>query len=490
LTVIKYQKLDPFFESLKSPTKTHGDAKAFLIHGERYLCQTALDRLLATLLPSAKRELQCETLDGSDDQINEAIQRVQTFSLTPGPKIVICKDTELSTKTKTAPVNGLSNVEKAYRANDRATAARRLLSLCARAKLDLDRLKRPEQLISSPPSETGAEVPQWFKELIAYCREKKRAVHAVKDIRKQLEIAVEKGFPGQNYLILTSRQVDRRQKWYKCFKQYGVVLDCSAPMGTRKADLATQEALLIEQMHSVLDPNDRLNPSVFKALCAKSGFDPATFTQNLKKIIAYVGQAQKVQEADIERLIARTKIDPIFAFTNALLARDTSQALFLADALLSGGQLNHPLQLLSAMINQTRKLLMAQSFMISSYGKTWQRRMSYPQFQAQTVPAINQFDEQMAATLPSMPDFTQTDSDTRPLSPPKRLPRSDLQVLRSTQSPYAVYQLFKNAARFKISHLQALMTKLHVADRRLKSGSVNQTVIIEEAIIYFCQENG
>jgi DNA polymerase-3 subunit delta len=492
LTVIKYQKLDPFFESLKPQAKKSSDARAFLIHGERYLCQTALNRLLAVLLPFAKRDLQCEILDGTDDQINEAIQRVQTFSLTPGPKIVICKDAELSAKPKAADQNALANVEKAYRANDYGTAARRLLSMCAKANLDLDRLKRPEQLLSATSTRSDDEAPPWFKALLAYCRQKELSVPAVKNIRKQIQVAVEKGFPGQNYLILTTRQVDRRQKWYKCFQHYGVVLDCSAPTGVRRVDLAAQETLLKEQMHSVLDPNDKLNPAAFKALCAKSGFDPATFTQNLKKIVAYAGQARYVKADDIERLIKRTKSDPIFAFTNALLERDTVRALFLADALLGGGQLNHPLQLLSAMINQVRKLLMAQSFMISPFGNRWHKGMSFSQFQTRTVPAIKRYDEETAASLPGIQDQARRDGQDRQHQQGKdpQRSRSDLQVLRSTQSPYAVFQLFRHAGRFKIDHLQALLARLHVADRRLKSGSVNQVAVLEEVIIYFCQGKG
>ena len=98
-----------------------------------------------------------------------------------------------------------------------------------------------------------------------------------------------------------------------------------------------------------------MDKATYQALVEKTGFDLFTFTNNLEKLANFVGDRKQITVADTEAVLTRTKLDPIYALTNAIADRDLEKALYLLKSLFAGGV--HPLQALAAITNQTRKLL-------------------------------------------------------------------------------------------------------------------------------------
>ncbi len=60
----------------------------YLIYGEELLYKSAQNTLLDELVPVSKRSLNYDSFDGTDENIYEAVERVNTFSLLSGPKVV------------------------------------------------------------------------------------------------------------------------------------------------------------------------------------------------------------------------------------------------------------------------------------------------------------------------------------------------------------------------------------------------------------------
>ena len=70
-------------------------APVYLIFGEELLTRNAFNELLDALLPASSRDVNYEPLDGTQVNIHEALERVNTYSLLPGKKVVALRDTRL-----------------------------------------------------------------------------------------------------------------------------------------------------------------------------------------------------------------------------------------------------------------------------------------------------------------------------------------------------------------------------------------------------------
>ena len=60
----------------------------YLLFGEESIFKAAFNTLLDALLPPAERGFNYEPIDGTDDNLHTAIERMNTFSLLSGTKVV------------------------------------------------------------------------------------------------------------------------------------------------------------------------------------------------------------------------------------------------------------------------------------------------------------------------------------------------------------------------------------------------------------------
>ncbi len=120
-------------------------------------------------------------------------------------------------------------------------------------------------------------------------------------------------------------------------------------------------------------------PGGFEALYEKIGASMRGFSSELDKLITFVGDRNKVSPSDVETVSKRTKQDPIYEMTNAIAERNTQGALFFLDSLLKNKV--HQLQVLAAVANQIRKLILAKDLIHGRYGNGWRQGLSYAAFQ-------------------------------------------------------------------------------------------------------------
>jgi DNA polymerase-3 subunit delta len=460
-----------------------------LLYGEELLCRQALDRIVKAVIAAEHREFNYQPLEGSNEGIIDALERVATYSLSPGPKVVVLQDTPVfSSPKKTSDL--FQKSFQLYQQNDMRRAAKRLIDYLSQKGISVEEAA-DEKWRSGQNLPEMAPNYEWLDILLQYSRDHKlKASASPGSARDMLKDAIQRGFPSQNHLIMTADTVDKRQSLFKAILETGLVVDCAVPKGDRKADRKVQEEVLRDHMHTILSrAGKRMAPEGFQLLVQFTGFDLRTFCQNLEKLVDYVGQRDVVQSEDVAAILKRTKKDPIYELTNAVADRRTSEALVFLNSLLTENY--HPLQILAALVNQFRKLLLAKDFAQKAMGDTIRPdHINFYAFKADILPkmvAHDRFLLEIKQRWLSEAESSVSPSDKKPAKRKKeQKPKTDLVLVKSPNNPYPAYQLFQKAGKFSQKELWAAYAKLDAADQRLKSSGDNPRLILEEAVMQIC----
>ena len=417
MTVIKHNEVQRHLESLTQDTGS-APYPVYLLYGEEVLTKAALQNVLNTLMPESARQYGYEILEGTPENVFAAVQSLNTYALLDNGKIVALLDSPL-----------LSATQKGTASPDNA----------------------------------------------------RQGLSATGDASEILLTFLSDKFPDKHYLIVTAETVDKRRRLYKVMENVGLVVDCSVPQGDRQADRVAQEAVLRESMQQLLSEHDKmLEPSAFAALCDMTGFDIRTFQNNLNKLVDYVGDRKNITIADVSVALERSKQDPIYAFTNALLEKDVGNVLFYMDSLLSNGY--HELQLLAAAVNQIRRLLVIRDFATASAAGVWQTGMSYNTFRDQVMPLIQNYDTDLKEQLADWDRSLAGDEDAAN-EPKKRQAGTDLLIAPNPNNAYPVYKLMQKAMTFHAAELLEALKALGRADEYLKSSGQPPRSILVDAIL-------
>ena len=481
--------------------KQEGFPPVCLIHGEELLCKTAFNEILDALIPFSERSVNYEPVD--NDNVYEAIERVNTFSLLPGKKVVSLCDSQIF-YSKQNEESFLEKAKDACDAKDMKKAAKYLTSLMGVSGLSFEDIadKTERNKIFSKKLSSGKllENDRWLDETIAYCTDNGLSVSAVPDNAGGLQKAVEKGFPENHHLIVTTDIADKRRGLFKAMNKNGLVIDCVVPRGNLRADKMAQSDVLNERMKSILSKSGKtMDRNAYGAMYEMIGFDLRTFSSNLEKLVNYVGERKKITLADVESILRRTKKDPIYELTNAVSERNVGDAFFFLASLLSAGFF--PLQALSAISNQIRKVLLAKDFADSPRGKkVWNSRMTYANFQTAVMPEIQKYDEELLSCLEkwgnmlakkTAPDTLGTISGGKKKKAKKEKakpkPSTDLLMMKNPRSPYPVYLMMKKSEKFTSEELIRAIESLSETDMKLKTANQNPKLVLEEVILRICR---
>ena len=483
-----------YYKDLKSHIKSaakDGFPHLYLICGEEVLCKTALDELLDAMLPVASsREMNYEPVDGTNENIFDAIERVNTFSFSAGRKVVAFIDSKIFYSKESQAVL-LNRAKEACARDDIKKAAKYFTGIMSLLNLSFDDVSKENRKESLKIDESISDY-NWIDDIIAYCIENNVNLSAGEDTSSFLLTAIEKGFPKGNHLIIVAEQADKRLNLYKALNKNGIIIDCHVSKGEYKSEKVAQESVISERMNAILSENGKtIDKDAYLAMYEMTGFDLRTLLNNLEKLIAYAGKRKNITVGDVETVMERTKTDPMYEFTNAVSDRNLENSLMLLDSLLYSDI--HPLQALSAIINQFRKLILQKGFAESPFGKAWEPDFSYPRFSSVTMPAIGEYEKNLLDSIESWDRFFADEANEEKSESKKKKPvkkkikvSSDLFIAKNARSPYPVYQLFKKAEKFRKEELFFCYEELKKADLELKSSGRDPKLILVNVIFQIC----
>jgi DNA polymerase III subunit delta len=488
MTEIHYRELKNYLKDRKS-----GDfAQVYLIYGQELLYKNSLEALVCALIPESQRSLGYEPVEGANENIKEAIERSNTYSLLSGTKVIAICDSKIF-YSKQDQDKLFEKAKQAYDSDDIKKAAIYFLSLLDVLNLSYDDVSKENrtQTLKLDIDRLGDD--QWIDKIVTFCIENKLAISSQEDNADVLQRAVEKGFPKGNHLIITTDMADKRRKLFKTIREQGMIIDCSVPTGDRRADRMAQEEILSERMNEILGQSGKkMDKNAYMALNEMTGFDLRTFSNNLQKLISYVGDKKNITADDVKSVLKRTKKDPIYDLTNAVSERDLGKSFFFLDTLLADNF--HPLQVLAAITNQIRRLLLVKDFVESFQGREWHGGVPFHEFKSRIMPAIQAYDADLQGKLETWDRMLSkhTGKDHQPSKTRGKKknvrPVTDLVIAKNPKNPYPVYQMLLKSERFITDELIAILEVLGQTDLSLKSTRQNPKLVLEKLILFICQE--
>ena len=460
-----------------------------LLYGDELLYKTTLQSVLNTLLPPEKQAFNYETIDGVSENVYPAIEKLTTYSFFADPKVIGFVDTRIFHGKKNADEIFLK-IKTAYEENDVKSASRNFFSLLSVMSLTIEDV-RDKNYTALKLNPEMSQNTAWMDSLVECCIENPVSESSGNDSAQILQRAIEHGFVPEAHLILTTDMVDKRKGLYKTIAEKGLVIDCSTPTAESGANRKIQAAFLWEQVKLILTPLGKtLDKDVFQQLVDITGFDLRTFAGNLQKLAQYVGERKVITSGDVQSVISRTRRDPIYEMTTAVMERKPESALFYLRSLLSGGFF--PLQIVAAITKQIRKLLILKDVLETPAFRFWKAGCHYDQFSrqfAQTIlPALQSQDATLLERLDTW-KYGDASTDTATSGKQKKKSSSSAtDLLISKQSnAYAVYKQMEHASRFSRQELVEAVGHLYRASVHLTSSRMNPSLILETMILNICR---
>ncbi|MDP2645503.1 MAG: hypothetical protein Q8P24_11220 [Desulfobacterales bacterium] len=486
MPVIEYKEFKTYLQGADRDVL----APVVLVYGEELLCKSVFDLLLEALIPGSDRSFNYEPFDGRDENISDAVERVNTYPFLAGRKVVALCDSRVF-YSRQDKESLLERVKEAYGDNQTEKAAKYFVSLLGLLGLSLDEVLAAQDHQDLKLSPDRPENEKMLEKLLNTCSDKQLKVPADQDDAALLQRAIEKGFPKTNHLIITTDIIDKRRRLFKAIQDAGLVIDCSVPQGDRRADKAAQDEVLHEKMQAVLEKNNvKIEKNAYQLMVDMAGFDLRTLLSGLDKLIDYAGDRKTITLKDVTSVLKRTKKEPIYELSNAIAGRNLEAALFSVESLLSENM--YPLQILSAMINQIRKLLLVKDFTRGEHGRKWRADVSFARFKSHVLPDLMAHEKSFLDRIALWEtSFSSLDSTPGAAAGPKsRQPRTvtDLTLVKNPNNPYPVYQVLKNAENFTEEELFDATARLSRADVMLKSTSHHPKRVLEDVIFAICRQ--
>jgi DNA polymerase-3 subunit delta len=370
---------------------------------------------------------------------------------------------------------------QAARAGAMKKASRPFLNLMALCGLNFEDLSSPT-LRKKVAEDVDGEPAAWLNSLVDYCREQGLHIAEKKDDADSLKTAMDRGFPEGHRLLITTDFIDRRKALFKSIQEAGTVVDCTVPRGESRADRIAQDAVMQATMDDVLAKAGKtMHADARQRLMQMTGFDLRMLEGNLEKLISFVDGRKRISDVDVTAVLQRTRKDPIFEFTNAIAERSLPDSLLLMQRLLDDDM--HPLQLLAAIANQLRRLLIAKDFINRDGGHSWSGHLTFPQFKSAPFKAVQDADEKLTTLVQVWESVLNPSSGTKKR---KTTASSDLILVKNAKSPFPVFQTLKKADHFSLDALRSAMIDLSDIDLRMKSTGQDPRTLLEAFLIRMC----
>lgn len=444
MTIYKRIELDTLFEDMR----TDRQQQTYLCFGERYLCRQAADQIQKKLLDHKNGAV--HVIDGSVETDSRVLSRLLSFSLLPGLQIYRIEDTQLFL-SRDLGAEIWAKALNAFQSDRQIAAARNLLNLLNSASIS----SQGNRVFSDISSDQWQQLfgfarPRedlsWADNIISTTGAAPPA--AVEGMEDRMISAIERGFPADNVLLLTTEHVDKRKRLFTQFNKHGAVIDCSVAQGSSRAAVKEQKNVIREMaLKTLKEFNKTIEPKALEVLFERVGFYPVAVVMEMEKLALYTENRARITRADLDLMVSRTREEALFELTDYLGKKDQSNTLITLNNLIRDGV--HSLAILAMLRNYLRKMMIFRSLQNTSPPE-WSKQMNAHEFQNNYLPALKE------TTVYS-------------------------KMLKG--HPYALYMSFKKAADFSIESLKKSLTILLEAEYRLKGAPLPPRIILEELMI-------
>jgi len=427
---------------------------------ENYVMKEAAQRMIEALLPGKDKELNLEVIEGDKEDWERIIPSLQTYPWFGQRRVIVVKDTKVFF-SKFLLEEVIAKSQEKYESGNLAEAVR-----LYRFVLGNQGYKKivdiPEETLARLPGyQNYAKTEAWLKAVLEECRRKGLDPIPYEDNSDKLLKVLGKdgkGIPEKNTLILVTDHVDRRKSLYKVINDIGAVIDFSVPRTRRDpAEIETDEKrILFEQADRLLKSAKKtIQKEAFELLVNKTGFQVGVFLSELEKVVVSLKDKARIDPADVEEIVGRTKEDSVFDLQRAVGRRDLKTALFYLRELLA--QKEPPLALLQGISTEIRYLVVAKEFMAAALKTKWNPRMNEEAFKKTIYFPI------VLKKKKEMPEKSRTNIFKLPLN--------------------VLFGLFKNAERYSSEELQEGLNLLTQADLKMKTLRTPPETILEEVLL-------
>lgn len=155
--------------------------------------------------------------------------------------------------------------------------------------------------------------------------------------------------PGTCLLFL-AESVHKGRKFYKAIEQAGVIVEFTVPK--RAQDW---QAWLDFELSA---RGKKMRPEVKTLFLEWAGHQTGVLTQELDKLVLYVGERETIRAEDIKEIVPQTSEATVFELLDAVASRSSALAL---QKLYQVLRQEHPLKVLTLLVRQVRMLLGTQA---------------------------------------------------------------------------------------------------------------------------------
>jgi DNA polymerase III subunit delta len=221
-------------------------------------------------------------------------------------------------------------------------------------------------------------------------------------------------------LVITSDKVDRKRKLFKALTGLKTAIACEAPKENMLATWLQKRAE---------EAGYSLSLGAARVLVNRVGARPGVLAKELEKTLMYAGNNKSVSERDIAEVVGESKLENVFALTDALKEKNPEKALHLLNNQMDHGE--EPIKILGTL--------------------SWQLRMIWEvkHYQQKNLPA-GQIAKAMGA------------------------------------NPFVVEKALQHTRRFSTQQLRKGYLELVKTDRSLKSTSMDPVAVMQTLILNLC----
>lgn len=263
-------------------------------------------------------------------------------------------------------------------------------------------------------------------------------------LTRELEKCIAAGLAPGQFLVLVPNKTDKRLRIIKAVAKQGGLMELPG---------LSHDGLREWIVDRFRGEGKTIAPAVAEALIELKGEDDLrAVNSEVEKIVTYVASRKRIDQADVEALVGRSKTEKVWELIGLVAAREVGDSLETLGDLLEASE--SPIGIIYLLSREVRWLIQARLFLADQHLR-WDASMQFPQFRRLLLPKIKAWVE--ANAIPAEATFLR-------------------------QNPYAAYRRFQEAAGFSLSGLTRLLALLLDANVQLVSTSVKPRVVLERVV--------